>query len=68
MGWLRVFVLATFNVTSLGRIPICDSMHSWRLYSAVPLVNQAAGTMTRYPTKSHGADTPNQSLPYPINA
>ena len=31
----------------------CESVHSWRLYSAAPLVNQAVSTMTCYPTQSH---------------
>ena len=30
-----------------------DSVHSWWLYCAAPLGNQAANTMTWYPTKSH---------------
>ena len=31
----------------------CDSVHLWRLNSAVPLVNQAVGIMTKYPIQSH---------------
>ena len=31
--WLVVYVLATSKVIR-GRVPICDSAHSWRLYSA----------------------------------
>ena len=34
-----------------------DSEHSWWLYSAAILGNQAAGTMTWYPTQSHYPDT-----------
>ena len=37
---LEFYVLATSKVIS-GRVPICDSAHSWRLYSAVPPGNQA---------------------------
>ena len=33
------------------RVPTC--VHSWRLYSAPPFGNQAASTMTWYPTQSH---------------
>ena len=37
----------------------CDSGHSWCLYSADPLENQAASTMTQYPdpTQSYYLDT-----------
>ena len=50
-GWLLEFyVLATSNVIS-GWVPTFDSAHSWRLYSAVPLGNQATSIMTRYPAQ-----------------
>ena len=32
-----------------GQVPTYDSAHSWRLYSAALLEQQAAGTMTCYP-------------------
>ena len=38
-------VLATSKVIS-GRVPTCDNAHSWRLYSAAQLGNQAVSTMT----------------------
>ena len=42
-SWLSWFgVLATSKVIS-GRVPSCDSAHSWRLYSAAPLGNQWRG-------------------------
>ena len=34
-----------------------DNVHSWTLYSAAPLGNQAASTMTRYPTQTYSPDT-----------
>ena len=59
---------STHSTTPTG---LREDAHSWWLYSAASLGNQAAGTMTQYPTKSHYPDTElwaNQSLPYPINA
>ena len=53
---LDVYVLATSTVIS-GRIPTCDSAHSWRLYSTVPTGYQTTNTMTWYPTKSYYHDT-----------
>ena len=35
---------------------LCDSAHSWRLHSDVPLGNQATVTMARFPTQSHYPD------------
>ena len=47
VGWLLEFyILATFKSIS-GRLPICNSANSWQLYSAVPLGDQAASTMTQ---------------------
>ena len=42
---LLFYVLATSNVIS-GWILTCDSSHSWWLYSAAPLGQQTASTMT----------------------
>ena len=42
---LLFYVLETYTVIS-GRVPTCESAHSSRLYSAAPLGNQAASTMT----------------------
>ena len=42
---LLFYVLAKFKVIS-GRVLPCDSVHSWQLYSAVPLGNQAISTIT----------------------
>ena len=50
-GWLIVGVLHIGNITSKvisGQVLTCDSTPSWWLYSAVPLGDQAAGTMTRF--------------------
>ena len=44
---------------------IYDSAHSWWLYSAAPLGNQATGTIIQYPTQSHYPDNA-QSSPYTI--
>ena len=40
-----------------GQVTTCDSVHSWQWYSAAPLENQAAVTMTRHPIQSHYPDT-----------
>ena len=47
------------------RVPTCGSAHSWWLYSAAPLGNQAACTITQYPTQLH---YPNIELtnPFPV--
>ena len=44
VAWLLFYILATSKIIS-ERVLICDSGHSWRLYSASPLGNQAARTM-----------------------
>ena len=49
---LVFYVIATSKIMSRW-VPICDSAHSWRLYSAASLGHQATGTMTCYPTQSH---------------
>ena len=44
--WVRLllfYILATSGVIS-GRVLTCDSVHSWHLYSAAPLGNQAIST------------------------
>ena len=65
--YLLFYILATSNVIS-GWVLTCSSAHSWRLYSAVPLGNQAARTMIWYPPQSHYPDTwTKYSLPYPNN-
>ena len=51
-----LYVLATSKVIFKVRsrwLLTCDSVHSWRLYSAAPLGNQAFSTMMWYPTQSH---------------
>ena len=53
---LAFCVLSAFKVIS-GRVPTRDSAHSWRLYSAAPLGNQAFNTLTWYCTQSHCHDT-----------
>ena len=63
--WLEVYVLATSNII-LGWVLTCSSVHSWWPYSAIPLRNQAASTMTWYPTQSHYLAT--QSLPHSNSA
>ena len=58
---LEFYALATSKVIS-GRVSTSHSAHSLSLYSAVLLGDQAANTMTRYPTQSHYLDTePNSS-------
>ena len=61
---LLLYTLATSEVIS-GWVLTCDNPHSWRLYSAASLGNQATSTMTCYPTQSHYADTEPTS-PCPI--
>ena len=53
---LEFDVLTTSKVIS-GWVPTCDSVHSWRLYSAAPLGSQAASNMTRYLTQLHYPNT-----------
>ena len=53
---LLFYILAASDVIS-GRVPTCDRMHSWWLYCAASLGQQAARTMTCYPTQSHYPDT-----------
>ena len=38
-------------------VPICCSVHPWGFHGAVPLGNQAVGTMIWYPTQPHYPDT-----------
>ena len=46
VGWLLEFyILATSKVIS-GWVLTYDSAHSWQLYNAVPLGDQATSTMT----------------------
>ena len=52
--YLFVVVLATSNS---GWISTCDDAHSWRLYSAVALGDQAASTITQFPIQLHYPDT-----------
>ena len=57
VGWLlKLCILATSKVIS-QRVVTCRSVHSWWLYSAALLGNQATSTMTKYPTQSHYPDT-----------
>ena len=56
MGWLvwcllEASVLATSKV--IWSMPSCDSVYSLWLYSAAPLEDQAASTMSWYVTQSH---------------
>ena len=62
----REYVLAISKVIS-GRVLTSDSAHSWQLYSAAPLWNQATSTMIRYPTQLHYPDTePSSPCPWLI--
>ena len=55
-GWLlELYVLATPKVIS-GWVWTCDSAQSWQLYNVTPLGNQAASTMTQYPTQLYYSD------------
>ena len=65
--WLLGFyVLVTVKVIS-RRVPTltCDNAHSLRHYSAAPMADQCAITMTLYPTQSRYPDT-KQTSPYHI--
>ena len=68
MWLLEIYILTTSKVIA-GWVPTGDSVHSWQLYSAAPLGDQSASTMSRYPSQSHYPDTDvHQSLPYSNNA
>ena len=42
-----------------GRVPTCDSAHTWRLYYSVSSQeHQSAGTMTCYPTQMYHVMVP----------
>ena len=63
-------VFALFCVIAISKViseqlPTCDSVNSWWLYSAAPLGNQSASTMTWYPTQAHDPCTEPTNL-YPI--
>ena len=58
------YVLATSKAMS-GLLPTQDSAHSWQVYSAASLEDQAADIMICYPTQSHYTDTEPTS-PSPI--
>ena len=55
---LDLFEVQTMQInlcvhTSWKPMPTCDSAHSWSVNSTATLEDQAAGTMTWYPTQSH---------------
>ena len=55
---LFVGVLLLGNIKVLNRqVPTCNSLHSGWLYIAAPLGDQAAITVTRFPTQSNYPDT-----------
>ena len=53
---LLLCIIATSNVITEW-VQTCDYAHSWELYSAASLGNQADSTMAWYPTQSHYPDT-----------
>ena len=53
---LLPYFLATSKVIS-GRVLTCDSMHSWRLHSAVSLGDHATSNSSWYLTQSNYPDT-----------
>ena len=57
-------VLTTSKIIK-GQAPICDSVHSWRFYSAAPLGSHASITISCHPTQSHYADAEGTS-PCPL--
>ena len=61
---LWFYVLATSKFLAGQRLT-CDSVHSWRRYSAAPLGIQAVSTMTWYSIQPHYSDTEPTS-PCPI--
>ena len=63
---LEFYALATSKVVS-GWVLTCDSAHSWSVYSAGPLCDEATSNMTLYRTQSHYPDMEptNKSLSYP---
>ena len=57
IGWLLEFYALATSKVILGQVMTCASVHSWRLYSAAPLGDQATSTMTWYPTQPQYPDT-----------
>ena len=64
-GWLLEFYDLVTSKVILGWVMSCDSVHSWRLYTAASLDYMVASTMTRYPTQSYYSDAETTS-PRPI--
>ena len=62
---IRFLVGGRSFISSSGWVPTCDSAHSWRLYGAAPLGDQAVSTITWYPIQSQYPDTEPTS-PCPI--
>ena len=46
----------TSQLEGCGVVPTGDSAHSWQLYNAASLEQQATGPMTCYPIQSHYPD------------
>ena len=53
---LLFYILATSRFIS-GWVPTFGNAHSWWLYTAAPLGNQAISTISWYPTPSHYPNT-----------
>ena len=50
VGWyLELYILAISKIRPVWA-PTCDTAHLWQQYSAAPLGNEPAATMTQYPT------------------
>ena len=58
-GWIRLVGCWRFMCLQhlrSGWVSTCDSVHSWQLYCAAPLGDQATSNMTRCFTQSHYPD------------
>ena len=56
-GWLLEFYIFGTSTVISGWVPTCDNVHSWWLYSAVLLQNQASSNMTQYHNQSYYPET-----------
>ena len=64
-SWRFSLWLIEFYVLATTKVPTYSIAHSWWLYSAAPLGDHAASTMTSYPIQSHYPDI-EPTTPCPI--
>ena len=64
-SWLLEFYILAASKVISGWVLTCDSIESWRLHSVAPLGDQAASTMSWYPTQLYYPET-GPTSPCPI--